>query len=153
MGVDEVSKTFDRYASIIFLLIGVLFIFESRKISASSYGSNVGPDVFPIGLGVLLILLSIKLFIETMKNKRQETKGDKPDYKRFLIIFAAAVLYVLLLESLGYVITTFFFLVIGFQVLEKGGWLKTIIIASLFSFGVYYLFVEVLQGSLPGFPI
>lgn len=147
------NKTFDRYASIVFLLIGVLFIVESRKISASSYGSNVGPDIFPIGLGILLVLLSIKLFVETAKMKKEDTKGEKPDYKRFLIIFGAAVLYVVLLEPLGYVITTFLFLVVGFQVLEKGGWLKTIAIAAAFSFGVYYLFVMVLQGSLPGFPI
>ncbi|OES46448.1 tripartite tricarboxylate transporter TctB family protein [Domibacillus iocasae] len=147
------SKTFDRYASIVFILIGVLFMVESRKIAASSYGSNVGPDIFPIGLGLLLILLSIKLFIETTKMKKEEAKGEKPDYKRFLTIFAAAVLYVVLLEPLGYVITTFLFLVVGFQVLEKGRWLKTILIAAGFSFGVYYLFVHVLQGSLPGFPI
>lgn len=147
------SKTFDRYASAIFLLIGVFFIVESRKIAATSYGSNVGPDIFPIGLGILLILLSIKLFIETAQRKQEERGGEKPDYKRFLIIFGAAVLYIVLLEPLGYVITTFLFLVIGFQVLEKGGWLKTLVIAAAFSFGVYYIFVGLLQGSLPGFPI
>ena len=83
----------------------------------------------------------------------KKAKEGKLDYKRFLVIFIAAILYVALLETLGYVITTFLFLVISFQVMERGGWLKTIIIAAVFSFGVYYLFVEVLQGSLPGFPI
>ncbi|MEM1504743.1 tripartite tricarboxylate transporter TctB family protein [Domibacillus sp. 8LH] len=147
------SRTFDRYASIIFLLIGVFFITESRKIAATSYGSNVGPDIFPIGLGILLILLSIKLFIEAVKNKQDGRGGEKPDYKRFFIIFAAAILYIVLLEPLGYVITTFLFLLIGFQVLERGGWLKSIVIAAAFSFGVYYIFVGLLQGSLPGFPV
>ncbi|MCM3790628.1 tripartite tricarboxylate transporter TctB family protein [Domibacillus indicus] len=147
------SRTFDRYASIIFLLIGVFFITESRKIAATSYGSNVGPDIFPIGLGILLILLSIKLFTEAVKNKQEARGGEKPDYKRFFIIFAAAILYIVLLEPLGYVITTFLFLLIGFQVLERGGWLKSIVIAAAFSFGVYYIFVGLLQGSLPGFPV
>ncbi|WP_309091004.1 tripartite tricarboxylate transporter TctB family protein [Domibacillus sp.] len=147
------SRTFDRYASIIFLLIGAFFITESRKIAATSYGSNVGPDIFPIGLGILLILLSIKLFIEAVKNKQDGKGGEKPDYKRFFIIFAAAILYIVLLEPLGYVITTFLFLLIGFQVLERGGWLKSILIAAAFSFGVYYIFVGLLQGSLPGFPV
>ncbi len=55
------SKTFDRFAGIAFLLIGLLFVLESRKISKSSYGSEVGPDIFPIGLGILLILLSARL--------------------------------------------------------------------------------------------
>ncbi|MBD1382824.1 tripartite tricarboxylate transporter TctB family protein [Metabacillus arenae] len=147
------SKTFDRYAGILFLLIGAFFIFESRKISDSSYGSNVGPDIFPIGLGIVLILLSIRLLFETMKYRKEGKKESKLDYKRFLVIFVAALLYVLLLEPLGYIMTTFLFLIIGFQVIERGRWLKSIVIAAVFSFGVYYLFVEILQGSLPGFPI
>ncbi|WP_235420944.1 hypothetical protein [Jeotgalibacillus soli] len=39
-------------------------------------------------------------------------------------MLAASVLYVLLLEPLGYVITTFLFLLVGFQVIDRGGWLK-----------------------------
>ena len=73
MEVDKVSKTFDRYAGIIFFIIGALFILESRKISASSYGSNVGPDIFPIGLGIVLILLSIRLLFETFKYSGQKS--------------------------------------------------------------------------------
>jgi putative tricarboxylic transport membrane protein len=153
LGVDALEKTFDRYAGVIFLLIGVGFIFESRKISASAYGSNVGPDIFPIGLGILLIILSIRLLFETCKYVGEAEKGDKPDYKRFLLILGAAILYVILLEPLGYVITTFLFLLFSFRVMEKGGWLKMVIIAAAFSFGVYFLFVKLLQGSLPGFPL
>ncbi|HLG28000.1 MAG TPA: tripartite tricarboxylate transporter TctB family protein, partial [Paenisporosarcina sp.] len=53
------SKTFDRFASIAFLLIGLLFVVESRSISQSAYGSSVGPNIFPLALGIILILLSI----------------------------------------------------------------------------------------------
>lgn len=147
------NKTFDRYAGIIFLLVGAGFIFESRKISTSAYGSNIGPDIFPIGLGIVLILLSIRLIFETTKYSGKAEKGGKPDYKRFLLILGAALLYVLLLEPIGYIITTFLFLLFAFQVMERGGWFKTILIAAVFSIGVYYLFVKVLQGSLPGLPI
>ncbi|WP_456276105.1 tripartite tricarboxylate transporter TctB family protein [Bacillus sp. AK128] len=147
------SKTFDRYTSFLFLIIGAGFIFESNKISASSYGSNVGPDMFPKILGVLLVLLSLRLFYETFKYQATNRGSQKPEYLRFFMIFGAAILYTALLETLGYVVTTFLFLVIGFQVMQKGGWVKTIIISAAFSFGVYYLFVEVLKGTLPGFPI
>jgi putative tricarboxylic transport membrane protein len=153
LGVDGLEKIFDRYAGVIFLLIGAAFIFESRKISSSSYGSNVGPDIFPIGLGILLILLSIRLLFETTKYVGEAEKNSKPDYKRFLLILGAAILYVLLLDTIGYVITTFLFLLFAFRVMKTGGWIKMILIAAAFSFGVYYVFVEVLQGSLPGFPL
>jgi len=146
------SKTFDRSAGIIFLLIGLLFVIESQRISESSYGSEVGPDIFPIGLGIILILLSARLLYETFRYEAG-TKSEGPiKYKKFFIIFTSAVLYAALLEPLGYVITTFLFLVIAFQTMESGKWLQTLIIASVFSFGVYYLFAEFLGGSLPGFP-
>ncbi|OMP68360.1 tripartite tricarboxylate transporter TctB family protein [Domibacillus epiphyticus] len=145
--------SFDRYAAIIFIVIGACFIFESRKISETAYGSNVGPDIFPMGLGILLILLSLRLLFETRGTSQDKAATGALDYKKFIIIFAAAILYALFLEKLGYVITTFVFLTIGFQVMEKGKWLKSLVIAGGFSFGIYYVFVKVLDGTLPGFPV
>ncbi|HWO97652.1 MAG TPA: tripartite tricarboxylate transporter TctB family protein [Bacillus sp. (in: firmicutes)] len=147
------SKQFDRYASFIFLIIGAGFIFESRKISESAYGSNVGPDIFPMGLGIILILLSIRLFVETLRYVQKGKEKFSYDYKRFLIIFISAVMYAYFLEDIGYVIGTFVFLLIGFQTMEKGKWISSIAISGVFSYGIYFLFVEVLKGSLPGFPI
>ncbi len=146
------SKTFDRSAGIIFLLVGLLFVIESQRISESSYGSAVGPDIFPIGLGSILILLSARLLYETFRYGAAAKNEDAVKYKKFFIIFISAVLYAALLEPLGYVITTFLFLVISFQTMERGKWLQTLVIATAFSFGVYYLFAEFLGGSLPGFP-
>lgn len=146
------SKVFDRYAGAAFLLAGIAFMAESRRISESAYGSKVGPDLFPFGLGALLVLLSLRLLYETFKYTERETKKQDLDYKRFLIILVSAILYACLLETFGYVISTFLFLMVAFQTMEKGGWLKTILISGGFSYGIYYLFSELLQGSLPGFP-
>ncbi len=146
------NKQFDRYASLLFFLIGSGFMWESKKISESAYGSVVGPNIFPFALGLILVILSLRLFYETFQYKNEENENATLDYKRFFIILIAALLYALLLEDIGYVISTFIFLIIGFQTMEKGGWLKTLLISGLFSFGVYYLFVVVLKGSMPGFP-
>lgn len=148
------SKSFDRYASLAFLIVGVAFMVESQGIADSAYGSNVGPDIFPFGLGLVFALLSLRLFYETFKYPKQE-QGNKAgyDYKRFGIILGAAFLYAFFLEEIGYVIGTFLFLFVGFQTMEKGSWLKSLLIAGLFSYGVYYLFVQVLQGTLPGWPV
>jgi len=148
-----VNKRFDRYASITFLAIGIFFMAESRNISESAYGSSVGSDIFPLGLGLILVLLSIRLFYETMRAKDKGSNSEaKPDYKRFGIIFAALVAYVFLLEPIGYVISTFLFLLIGFQTLERGKTLLSVIISAAISIGVYYVYVTVLQGTLPALP-
>lgn len=82
------SIQFDRIASILFLATGVLFIVGSRQLASSSYGSSVGPDIFPLLLGIILVLLSIRLFYETMVAKTEHSSKEKLLYKPFLIIFS-----------------------------------------------------------------
>lgn len=148
------TGSFDRYASVIFALIGTAFLFESRNIATSAYGSEVGPNVFPFLLGLILILLSVKLFLESFKSVQNKNNDrEKLMVKRFLIILIASILYASFLETIGYLISTFVFLFVSFQTMEKGGWVKNVLIAGAFSFCVYYLFVVVLKGSLPGLPI
>lgn len=144
---------FDRIASVLFLAVGVLFIIGSRHIASSSYGSVVGPDIFPLVLGNALVLLSIRLFFETFQNKNKQENKEKLEYKPFIIIFIATLLYILTLESIGYVITTFLFLFVCFQTMERSKWINSLIISAAFSGLVYFLFVEVLKGTLPGWPI
>ncbi|MCR8642888.1 tripartite tricarboxylate transporter TctB family protein [Paenibacillus sp. N1-5-1-14] len=147
------NKTFDRYASIIFFLLGIGFMWKSTEISSSSYGSTVGPNILPFGLGALLVIFSIRLFYEVLKAKSESKKDEKLDIKKFLIIFVAALFYAFFLEYIGYIIGTFVFLLISFQTIERGNWLKSILIAGLFSAGVYVIFVVLLEGSMPGLPI
>ncbi|WP_232697154.1 tripartite tricarboxylate transporter TctB family protein [Brevibacillus daliensis] len=150
------NKTFDRYGSIIFAIIGVFFIVESTKISTSAYGSQVGPNIFPMGLGILLVLLSLRLFYETLRYTEAPKKetGTYQTYqtKRFVLILLCTILYAILLESLGYVISTFLFLLACFNLIEKGKWWPPVIVAAAFSGGVYFVYVDLLQGTLPGFP-
>jgi len=61
------KKYFDLFAGFFFFLVGVAFIVESSKISDSAYGSVVGPDLFPKGLGFVLVILSIRLLYETIR--------------------------------------------------------------------------------------
>ncbi|GGA41800.1 tripartite tricarboxylate transporter TctB family protein [Psychrobacillus lasiicapitis] len=147
------NKKFDRFAGFAFLLVGILFLVESQKISDSAYGSSVGPKIFPMWLGIILIALSARLLYETFKYKSEESKKERLQYKKFLIIFVSAVLYAFFLEKIGYVVSTFLFLLIAFQTVERGKMVYSILISAAFSFGVYYMFSELLGGSLPGFPL
>ncbi len=126
---------------------------ESLRISKSAYGSAVGPNVFPFLLGLILVLLSIKLLIETMRYADSYKERQPLQYKNFFIILLAAVIYAALLETVGYVMMTFLFLVVGFQTMEKGALWKSVVLAACFSLGVYGVYVKLLQGTLPSWPV
>ncbi len=144
---------FDRIASVLFLAVGVLFIIGSQQLGNSSYGSAVGPDIFPLILGSILVLLSIRLFYETFIRKNEQGSKEKIRYKPFLIIFTATLFYILTMETIGYVITTFLFLFVCFQTMERSKWVQSLIISACFSGFIYFLYVEILKGTLPGWPI
>jgi putative tricarboxylic transport membrane protein len=147
------NRRTDRITAVVFLLAGAFFVIQSRSFASASYGSGVGPDLFPMILGIALVLLSIRLFYETFHYQDEKRERENLDWKRFSIIVGSLLLYVVTLEIIGYVISTFLFLVISIQTMERGNWLKTLLVSAGFSIGVYYLYVQILEGTLPPLPI
>ena len=88
--------------------------------------------------GCFLALMSIRLIYDTFRKQQAEKIKENLDYKRFGIIFVAAVLYALFLEDIGFVISTFLFLMIGFQTMQKGRVWVSLLDSAGFSYGVYY---------------
>jgi putative tricarboxylic transport membrane protein len=146
------SKTFDTIAGCVFLVVGAFFAVGSLGISRSSYGSTVGPNVFPFGLGVILILLALIVIYQARRYADRPKEKRAPDFRRFGLLFLATIVYVLVFESLGYVISTFIYLVFVFQVMERKKLFGSVGIAAFFSCFVYYVYVRVFQGTLPPFP-
>ncbi|WP_126426848.1 tripartite tricarboxylate transporter TctB family protein [Brevibacillus marinus] len=146
------SKRFDRYVSIVFVLIGAFFVVESRNIADSAYGSQVGPNLFPMGLGILLILISLRLWAEAGKQREEEQPSAPLQHKRLLSFVAMTLLYAVCLEPLGYIISTFLFLFVGFLLMDRRKWWVSALIACCFTLVVYYTYVELLKGTLPGWP-
>lgn len=143
---------FDRYLSIIFIALGIALFFYSQTLTTTSTGGFIGPEALPMFLAVALVFTSSINLVAALKAKHVKGKGDGGDYKKFMTLLGLLLAYVLLIEPLGYVISTFFFLFGGFQTMEKGDYMKSAIIAAIFAGGVYYFYVQVAQGNLPGFP-
>jgi len=146
------NKLVDRLISLVLIGLGIAVIINSAKLTQSAYGSSVGPNAFPSLLGMGLVLMSILLFANTFRYKNAMSKLKQLDFKKFLSFIALMVVYVLVLEILGYVISTFILLLVGFQLLEKGKLIYSIVIAAVFSLVVYFVYVELLKGTLPSFP-
>lgn len=147
-----INKKFDILSGTAFLAVGVFFIVASRGITSSSYGSNVGPSVFPTLLGVILVGLSVVVIYSAITWKAEEKKNSAMAVGRLFALIGAIVAYILIFEPAGYVISTCLFLTFAFQLMERGKLWKSFLIAALFSGVVYGVYVVLLQGTLPAFP-
>ena len=142
---------FDRYASILFIALGVALFFYSQTLTSSFTGTSIGPKELPLFLAVALVITAVINLVAALQVKSPGGKKGL-DHWKFLIMVGLLLLYVFLLEPLGYVISTFLFLTAAFQTMEKGGYLKSALIAGAFSGGIYLLYVKVALGVLPGLP-
>ena len=146
------NRTFDTIAGCVFLIVGTFFVTASTGISRSSYGSNVVPNIFPLGLGAILVFLSIVVITKARGSQASPQAKPPRDYRRFALVLSATLTYILLFEPLGYVISTFLYLTLVFQMMERKRLLTAILIAAFFSLAVYTVYVIVLQGVLPPLP-
>lgn len=148
-------------SGVVTIAIGVLYSILSLNMDRATIGNPVEPMIFPLVLGALMILCGIILFImQHRKAAQAEKKVDSPkgpfwtfEVKMVIFICTVSVLYGLLFERIGYVLSTTLFL--GALLLSFSGWKKWIsnlIIAFGFSVAIYYCFSEILSIPLPKVP-
>lgn len=150
---------FDRIFNLILVALGVALYWHSGTMTTELTSGNIGPEILPRVLSVALIFTAGLNLVTVMrkqpasrKSGGNEDEGEGSAYTKFLILVGLLVAYTLLLEPLGYVISTFLFLFAAIQTMERGHLLKSAVIAAAFAGGVYLLYVKVALGSLPPLP-
>jgi len=123
-------------------------------IQVRAFGDPVGPRMFPILLGCALALSAAMLAYEIWSKPTSEESASAQSGNRqgAVIIAAVAALtfaYFMAFEPLGYVVSTFVYLILLSSYFHKKKHLINISSAVLFSLGTYLLFAKILQVPLP----
>lgn len=155
----KVPSMFDRIFNLILVALGVALYWHSGTMTTELTSGNIGPEVLPRVLAVALILtagLNLATVLRTQPAQRKKAGSEdaaaRGAYTQFLVLVALLVAYTLLLEPLGYVISTFLFLLAAIQTMQRGQLIKSALISAAFAGGVYLLYVKVALGSLPPLP-
>jgi putative tricarboxylic transport membrane protein len=134
-------------------LVGVGFIWGGLKMEIAPLDAP-GPGFFPTMIGGVFSLLSLALFINTSlsENQLQEKgrfwKEEKSWVKVFLSLFSL-VFYLIALNYLGYILTTFLFVLYLLRFVGKRGWGRSLLIAIIVSLGSFAVFKTALGVLLP----
>lgn len=136
----------------LFLIIFSLYVcFNSFKLGLGTI-QKPGPGFIPFGSGFCLGILTIILFIQTFwfdKSNKLEERKEEIKWKAVIIASTGLFLCILILERLGFIISTI--LLVGFllKFIEKKGWLTIILTSLIMTLASYYLFRVLLQAELP----
>lgn len=114
-------------ATALFLFgFGLLAALEARTLSLGT-PARPGPGFFPFYLGVLLCLIALVLILRAVWGANGGRMGEAPPSERprwgkVLFTLAALLAYALVLETLGFLLTTTLLMLFLFRTVERQRW-------------------------------
>ena len=150
--------------SIIFIIGSLWVIYRSVMMSIDVYNRTQPdiytlPGVFPLIIGTLILLGSIKVLIHALKTGAQMKTFSliriingigKRDSLVFFIIIACMIVYVFfLIQFLPFEIATFIFILFLLLIFKATVLWKAILISAVFSLIVVYFFAVVVRTPFP----
>ena len=148
-------KNRDILSSLVGLTVGLLFLAGSLREGLFRKGVP-GPGFLPFFSALILMVLSLMILSPALFGKKE--KGEKPvenffpekdSFPKLLMALAALSLYGFALEYIGYMGTTFLFLIITSRILEREKWKGPLFLAVSTALISYLLFVVLLEVQLP----
>ena len=133
----------------ILLVIGVVGAWSSAQLKMGSF-RHPGVGFLPFGLCTILILFSLALIISRLK-KGTPSKPFWPSHTWLRPLLGAVILglYALVIETMGFLLTTFIFLLIWMGVIERIHWLKMVLVSVGVTVGLYLIFGFFLEVPVP----
>ena len=121
----------------ILIICGVAAIVAAQEYPKES---RVMPTVY----SALLIFLSMFLIKRSLKNNKTEKEtGEHASYRKFFMVTASILLYIILVRFLGFYSSTLIFL-LSFMFMLKAAKTITVIIISLSTTGLIYTFFDLM---------
>lgn len=149
--------------SIVTTVIGLFYTIATLMLPAARIGNPYAPKVFPLLLGISLLVFGILLILEEIRHfpkTEEEKKKAKQSItfgvaeRNIVLTIFNGVLYALLFDRLGYVFSTFIFLSLELFIFRgKKGWTRSLLIALIFSIIAFSLFNTALGVYLPTSPL
>ena len=139
------SQAADRCLGIALFVLAAFCAAHALSLNVPFSYDPVGPKAFPLGLSVLLGVLSLVLIF------RPGLNGHWPDGRlalKLCAVLAMLLIYALLFSRLGYAISSCIVITLLAR-LFSASWRQAIITGVLMALGSYWLFTHGLDITLP----
>ena len=139
---------------VVIFLFGAITSLLSLKMPIGTFRMG-GPGLFPLCLGILLMILSGAFILKTCfqdrnKQPKKATSILASESPLPLILFLGAmVLSTLFFNTLGYPLVSFLLMLSLLKILGMKRWKLNVLISAMTSAGSYLLFVQWLNIPMP----
>lgn len=140
-----------RWVAVIIVVFGIAFLWGASLIRSTNTYAAVGAQAFPYATGVGILLSGIWLFLLPGSPPAPDAPERMHlDWLRLLLTLAAAIVYVYVFRTLGYIIATALMLLTGSQILgSRKDLLRDLIVSIVLAVVLNYAFARLLGINLP----
>ena len=149
-------------SSLVFILLGAGYLAYNTSYSVDTW-NNPGSGVFPLIVGGVLILLAVGQLVQTLRKPRKEDDRkisgfslksaraflSKRGERKPFILVGVFVIYLLMIQGVGFFISNFIFVVISSRLMGAKDWARPVALALGVCLFCYLLFEVWLKLSLP----
>ena len=142
----------DRISGVFWLCFSILMIIQSYRLGLGKV-NHPGPGFLFFWVNIVLGIMSLVVLFKAWAGKKKE--GAQPaifeGQKMLKIIFVllALFIYVLLIETVGFIPMTFLVFVFLLGIIEKKKWFFTVFVSVVVTVISYLIFEVWLQCMLP----
>ena len=139
----------DRFPAFFFLFFAFYICIESLHLGIGHW-RKPGPGFFSFWSAAALGFLALIVLIHTWKSKEnREESPEQASWRGRIFCFLSLLVFILLLDTLGFILTSIFFVISYLKVVERKGWMNATLTALAISLASYALFQICLQSQLP----
>ena len=135
----------------IFLFVVSVFGISMSFISHKDFNVEwkLSPYLFPLIISFFLLILSISIIMQGLKDESEKKEKGKIDIRSLLIFGLVCILYLLVFNFLGFVLSTIILLVLLMMLLGERRWWFILLVSVISSLIIYLLFAKYLSVMLP----
>jgi len=134
------------------MALGGFTAWQSFKLSLGS-PREPEPGFYPFCVSLLLIAAALIILVKGLLQKTGALPEEKLSTGRVILSLVAMFAYPFVLEPLGYLLTTFLFMMVLLRMMVKKSWWFSLVVAGLISPISYVLFKVFLKVALPSGPM
>jgi len=150
-------------SSVVLFLFGVVFLLYDLKYPLDQW-ANPGPAVFPLMVGMLLVILAAWQLVQGVRKPKPEVTKESHEgtgslIKEFLqrnkvevkplLMIAVFIVYLLMVKWIGFFISNFLFVIMSSKLIGARDWGRPIALSAGVSLFCYFLFEVWLKLSFP----
>jgi putative tricarboxylic transport membrane protein len=144
------GKTLDLAVAGALTAAGAYFALAARRLPLGPDVSAPGPGAAPFWLGLLLVGCGLVLGLATLRSNAPAKADDEPESQRKTVVALALLAgCVVLFEPLGFMLSTFAFLSVGFVWLGDAPLRRAMPAAAIATIGLWLIFTKLLGVGLP----